>query len=120
MAEIETDQATAMVEQTVPPAPHGIAHLATRVFGTPLLIAPEKFEVIMHVLGPSFGIVAQPVSTRTPAVRKWYEVTPDGIAIIPIEGTLVHKSYGMDALSGLQSYSSLQTQIEDAATDPGD
>jgi ClpP class serine protease len=45
-------------------------------------------------------------------------VTPDGIAIIPIEGTLVHKAYGMDAVSGMRSYIEIQQEIEDAATDP--
>ncbi len=98
-----------------------LPQLATRVFDTPLLIAPQKLEVILGVLAPHFGVDA-PVQAAAVAsdraARKPYEVTPDGIAVIPIEGTLVHKSYGLDAFSGLRSYVELQQEIEDAATDP--
>lgn len=100
--------------------PHSIAHLATRIFGRPLLIAPEKFHIIMSVLAPRLGLMPEAVAPASPApaYRKPYMLTPDGIAIIPISGTLVHKSHGLDALSGLQSYADLGAQIEDAATDP--
>jgi len=101
----------------MPPLPH----LATRVFDTPLLIAPQKLEVILAVMAPHLGLDAPAPSAAAGAerpARKPYEVTPDGIAVIPIEGTLVHKSYGLDALSGLRSYVDLQQEIEDAATDP--
>ncbi len=99
-----------------------LPHLATRIFDTPLLIAPQKFEVILAVLAPRLGLAAPetPVAARgsdRPA-SKPYEVTPDGIAVIPIEGTLVHKAYGLDALSGLRSYTDLEEEIEDAASDP--
>ncbi len=98
-----------------------LTHLATRVFDTPLLIAPQKLEVILGVLAPRFRLEtptpAAAVASDRPA-QKPYEVTPDGIAIIPIEGTLVHKAYGLDAYSGLRAYVDLQEEIEDAATDP--
>ncbi len=74
-----------------------LPHLATRIFDTPLLIAPQKFEVILGVLAPRLGLdVPAPVAavTAQPAARKAYEVTSDGIAVIPIEGTLVHKAQG--------------------------
>ena len=99
-----------------------LPHLATRIFDTPLLIAPQKLEVILGVLAPRLGLDVPPSSVAaTPferSQRKAYEVTPDGIAIVPIEGTLVHKSYGIDALSGLRAYTDIQAEIEDAATDP--
>jgi len=98
-----------------------LPHLAARIFDTPLLIAPQKLEVILAVLAPRLGLeVPAPAAAATserPA-RNPYEVTPDGIAVIPIEGTLVHKAYGLDALSGLRSYVDIQEEIEDAATDP--
>lgn len=100
---------------------HPLPHLATRIFDTPLLIAPQKLEVILAALAPRLGIEAPPVSAAVSverASRKPYEVTPDGIAIIPVEGTLVHKTRGIDALSGLRSYVDIQQEIEDAATDP--
>ncbi|HOO18369.1 MAG TPA: S49 family peptidase, partial [Phycisphaerae bacterium] len=98
-----------------------LPHLAARIFDTPLLIAPQKLEVILAVLAPRLGLdVPAPAvaATSERRVRKPYEVTPDGIAVIPIEGTLVHKAYGLDALSGLRSYVDIQEEVEDAATDP--
>ena len=100
---------------------HPLPHLATRIFDTPLLIAPQKLEVILAALAPRLGLEAPPISAAISverASRKPYEVTPDGIAIIPVEGTLVHKTRGIDALSGLRSYVDIQQEIEDAATDP--
>ncbi len=100
---------------------HPLPHLATRIFDTPLLIAPQKLEVILAALAPRLGIEVPPVSAAAAterAGRKPYEVTSDGIAIIPVEGTLVHKTRGLDALSGLRSYVDIQQEIEDAATDP--
>lgn len=98
-----------------------LPHLATRIFDTPLLIAPQKLEVILAVLAPRIGLdIVTPAAAvgPQPTSRKAFEVTPDGIAIIPIEGTLVHKAYGLDAASGMRSYVDLQNEIEDAATDP--
>jgi signal peptide peptidase SppA len=98
-----------------------LPHLATRIFDTPLLIAPQKLEVILAVLAPRLGLeipVPAAATTSERPVRKAYEVTSDGIAVIPIEGTLVHKAYGLEALSGLRSYVDIQEEIEDAATDP--
>ncbi len=98
-----------------------LPHLATRIFDTPLLIAPQKFEVILGVLAPRLGLeLPAPVAavTTQQASRKAFEVAPDGIAVIPIEGTLVHKAYGMDAASGMRSYVDIQNEVEDAATDP--
>ncbi len=97
-----------------------LPHLATRIFDTPLLIAPQKLEVILTVLAPRLGLGAAPALTPASErqTRKPYEVTDDRIAVIPIEGTLVHKAYGLDAMSGLRSYVDIQEEIEDAATDP--
>jgi signal peptide peptidase SppA len=97
-----------------------LTHLATRVFDTPLLIAPQKLEVILAVLAPRLGLDPTCVAAvgEARAASKAFEITPDGIAVIPIEGTLVHKSYGVDALSGLCSYTDIQSEVQDAAKDP--
>ena len=100
---------------------NNLPHLATRVFDNPLLIAPQKLEVILGVLSARFGLVtAVPAAVLSdrPNPQKLSEVTADGIAIIPVEGTLVHKSYGLDAHSGLRSYLDVQDEVEEAATDP--
>jgi capsid assembly protease len=99
-----------------------LPHLATRVFDTPLLIAPQKLDVILAVLAPRFGLDPPPATVAAASgekpVRKPYEVTPDGIAVIPIEGTLVHKTYGLNAYSGMRSYTEIEEEVLDAATDP--
>jgi len=95
-----------------------LPHLATRIFDTPLLIAPQKLEVILAVVGPRIGLDIAAAAAEEPRPRKAFEFTPDGIAIIPIEGTLVHKSYGIDAASGLRSYLDLDDEIEAAAANP--
>lgn len=46
-------------------------------------------------------------------------VTPDGIAIVPVIGTLVARSGYLGAASGLTAYSDIAESIEAAATDPG-
>ena len=54
---------------------------------------------------------------------KPYEVTPDGIAIIGVSGTLVKKASWMDAWSGLQSYEMIRAEFQDAvvgSAHPGD
>lgn len=98
-----------------------LTHLMSRVFNVPLLIAPDKLDVIIGVLAPRMGVEMperKAASTEGRLERKPYEVTPDGIAIIPIEGTLVHKAYGLDAWSGMRSYQDIFAEVEDAATDP--
>jgi len=95
-----------------------LTHLATRIFDTPLLIAPQKLEVILAVLAPRLGLDPACVAAAGEArASKEFEITPDGIAVIPIEGTLVHKSYSVDALSGLRAYTDIQREVQDAATD---
>jgi capsid assembly protease len=115
-----------------------LPHLAARVFGVPLLIQPEKLTVILEAIGPRLGlrepvliegvtpVVAVPIDPEEPdeddlmpAGRKPYPVSPDGIAVITISGTLVKKASWLDAESGLQSYETLRTMLADARDDPG-
>ncbi len=115
-----------------------LPHLAARVFGVPLLIQPEKLTVILEAIGPRLGlrepvliegvapVLAVPIDPEEPdeddllpAGRKPYPVSPDGIAVITISGTLVKKASWLDAESGLQSYELLRTMLADARDDPG-
>lgn len=97
-----------------------LSHLSTRIFDTPLMIEPRKLDVILHVLAPRLGIEAPEIDAallEKQYSRKPYEVTSDGIAVINISGTLVNRSSGMDAFSGLTSYEELGNEILDAGTD---
>jgi signal peptide peptidase SppA len=84
-------------------------HLAQRIFNTPLAISREKAEVILRVLAPRLGIV----SVNGAPVAAWdkdgdvlvldeggdgtrsagYDVV-EGIAVIDISGTIVHRNGG--------------------------
>ena len=116
-----------------------LPHLAARVFGVPLMVQIDKLMVILDAIGPRIGlrehvvVEGLPVAVTRPAPdeedddeilsvasgRKPYPVTPDGIAILTISGTLVKKASWMDAESGLQSYESIRTMLADARDDPG-
>ncbi len=113
-----------------------LPRLAVRVFDEPLLIRPRKLYVILQAIGPRLGLTDGDVETlaaRMPMddeeddpdelddnVRagKPYEVTPEGIAIINVSGTLVKKASWMDAWSGLQSYEMIGAEFRDAVADP--
>ena len=97
-----------------------LPHIASRVLDTPLVIGQAKLEAILAVIGPRIGI-----ETPAPAVmngdgrrRGTNLVTPEGIAVIPVFGTLVKRAGAIEAASGLTSYGHLEDRIMDAATDP--
>lgn len=93
-----------------------LPHIAGRVFDTPLLIARAKLDTIMGVLMPRLRGEALPFAQG--AVTASYDVTPEGIAIIPVFGTLVRRTVGLEAQSGLTSYASLGQQLAEAVADP--
>jgi len=115
-----------------------LPHLAGRVFGVPLLIQPQKLSVILQAIGPRLGLrqaeieiegLGAPVVARMPAdeeddpdemarSQKPYLVTPEGIAVIGVSGTLVKKASWLDSASGLQSYESIRANFQDAIGDP--
>lgn len=96
-----------------------LPHAASRVLGTPLLIGQAKLEAILGVLGPRIGIEVEPFAMPgEPRRRRAYAVTPEGVAIVPMVGTLVRRAGPIEAASGLTSYAELETEILDAATDP--
>jgi capsid assembly protease len=97
-----------------------LPHVAARLYGTPLLIARAKLDVILSALAPRLaGRMAFPLDGDDPLGEPDMEITDDGIAIIPVVGTLVARSGYLGAASGLTAYSDLAERIEAAATDPG-
>ena len=108
-----------------------------RLFGTPLLLTTTYAEVVVSVLADRLGV--EPVVGRStvdafsrpkrirasvasvlnrPAagryVRPGNEPSFDprtGIATYPIVGSMVHRGDGVDALSGIQSYTALQRDL---------
>jgi len=98
-----------------------MTYLASRLFGTPLLIHRPKLDVILSVVGQRIGMADVPtmpamdmaVYQRPPAAA-----APESIAVIPIHGSLVKRSHGMEAASGLTSYSEIAAMLDAALADP--
>jgi len=94
-----------------------LPHVASRVFGTPLMIARAKLEVILGVLGPRFsGAVAEPIDPE-PDPAPPISITVERIAVVSVIGTLVSRSGYLDAASGLQSYGEIADAIAAAMDD---
>jgi signal peptide peptidase SppA len=91
-----------------------LPHLAARLFGVPLAIHRPKLDVILAVLAPRIGVadLAAP-SGFAPPTRAAPAAT-QGIAVIPIHGTLVRRTVGLEAASGLTSYAGLAAQLDAA------
>lgn len=94
-----------------------LTHLAARLFGTPLLIHRPKLEVILSVVGPRMGLEASELAAFSPRER----LTPassGGIMILPVHGTLVRRSSGLEPLSGMSSYQSIAADLQAAISNP--
>ncbi len=96
-----------------------LPHLATRLFGVPLAIDRPKLDVILSVLGPRVGLAdLAPPGDYTPPPRGPAH-SHGQIAVIPIHGTLVRRTVGLEAESGLASYTAIGDQLDAALADPG-
>jgi len=98
-----------------------MTYLASRLFGTPLLIHRPKLDVILSVVGQRIGMTdvpAMPTMDMAVYQRPPVAAAPDGIAVIPIHGSLVKRSLGMEAASGLTSYGEIAAMLDSALADP--
>lgn len=111
----------------------GYPRLAERIYNTPLLIAAEKAEVIesvfrAHLDGtakdlPKFESVARPdILTQTAMTftrqRAGYMRSDNGVAMIQVIGSLAQRTSGLDAMSGMESYTNIAAQLQAALSDP--
>lgn len=105
---------------------------AARVFNTPLLIHPVKGRVIAQALAAQFGITSVEINGIQPLAGAWSDDAdfseanePDrgydlvqGVALIDVSGTLVHRNGGLRPYSGLLGYDSLTRTWLNALADP--
>ena len=87
-----------------------LPHLASRLYGTPLLLARAKLDVILSVLGervnwPEADLAAPSIQKR-PSID-----APVGIAVIPVVGSLVRRTVGLDPASGFTSYAEIAGMV---------
>ncbi|MBC8724572.1 S49 family peptidase [Paraburkholderia sp. 31.1] len=103
-------------------------HLATRLFNVPLAIAPGKIEIIMAALADRFGLTRLfrtngealafdgDYEAGEPADDRAYEVIR-GIAVIPVQGTLVQKLGTLHPYSGMTGYDGIRANLATALAD---
>jgi signal peptide peptidase SppA len=107
-------------------------HIMARVFNRPLLLMPDKADIIGRVLleredlahADLSGIVIltdgdepKMVSERGADIERDGYFVKDEIAVIPICGTLVHKLGGVRPYSGMLGYDSIRTNYIAALKD---
>ena len=94
-----------------------LPHLASRLYGTPLLLARAKLDVILSVLGERVNWpesdLAAPLVPKRPTID-----APAGIAVIPVVGSLVRRTVGLDPASGFTSYAEIAGMVDAALAAP--
>lgn len=97
-----------------------LPYLASRLYGTPLLVARPKLEVILGVVARKLAgdTLATPPPANVDAGMTGGLQIVEGIAILPVLGTLVRRSSYIGAASGLTSYHDIEAMAEAAFADP--
>ncbi len=102
-----------------------LTRFATRIINTPLLIHPDKLNVILGAVGDRIGLEAPSggavtnIDMASPAAgRDQAPMDHAGIAVIPVYDSLVFRAMGLDALSGLTSYEDIRGRFQAARRDP--
>ena len=106
--------------------------LAQRLFNTPLAITPAKAELVMAALADRFGITklfranGDAVALSEFGFSESDDEVPDryydvvaGVAVIPINGTLVQKSGYMRPTCGMTGYDGIRANLSMALEDDG-
>lgn len=90
------------------------AFLKARLFNTPLMITDSKLNTILAALSDRIDIAPPEQGAfhdEGMSGHADFAILENGVAYIPVFGSLVHRAMGMDALSGLTSYQALEAQI---------
>jgi signal peptide peptidase SppA len=107
---------------------HPFPMLSQRVFNVPLAIHPDKAEMIVAALADRLGVahllhqdgsdaaLAAFALDDEPALERGYEVIA-GVAVIPVEGTLVAKLNCLRPYSGMTGYDGIRMNLMTALTD---
>ncbi|EPC7543839.1 S49 family peptidase [Morganella morganii] len=103
-----------------------LPHLAQKLFNTPLAIHPQKAEVIVSSLTERLGITQirsammeddDEYFSRKARKYSGYDVL-EGIAVIPVYGTLVQKLGTLRPYSGMTGYDGIRRVFLTAINDP--
>ena len=86
--------------------------LAARILGVPLAIHRPKFDFILSVLGARIGLADLRAPVGYTAAAHVPRPQRGKVAVIPIHGTLVRRTSGLEAESGLASYTGIAAQLD--------
>jgi signal peptide peptidase SppA len=105
-------------------------HVAERLFNRPLLLAPEKAQIVLEVLSGRLGNIdahldvdmTTPHANRIATMTRYSDVPlaeiKNGVAHIPVIGSLVNRGAWIGARSGMTSYEGLEAQLRDMVSNP--
>lgn len=88
------------------------------IFNKPHLCTPEYAETVLAVLGDRLNIEPGMFKATEEAKEKVASSTINGIYHRPILGSMVHRGSSLDAMSGIQSYQNIRSDLEAALADP--
>ena len=94
------------------------SHLSSLVFNKPLMVTQDYAETIAVVLSDRLNLDVEGLQIKSDAKDQREATTNKGIAVIPIVGSMSHRATGIEAMSGMTSYATLQKQFEAAFNDP--
>ncbi|NHT35789.1 S49 family peptidase [Aeromonas hydrophila] len=115
---------------------HNLPGIMSRLFNTPLMIRPTEAQIIITAVSEQMGVGslldtssgkvidlsgqveqnAASFSERGERSRSYALV--DGIAVLPISGTLAHKWGGLQPSCGATGYDGIQGRLNQALKDP--
>ncbi|MCT4701216.1 S49 family peptidase [Enterobacteriaceae bacterium H20N1] len=121
------------------PELRNLPHIASMAFNEPLLLEPAYARVFFCALAGQLGIsrltdsvsgislgaeqMAEPLALfgdddTGPRPARSYQVA-NGIAVLPVSGTLVSKTRSLQPYSGMTGYNGIIARLQQAISDPG-
>lgn len=114
-----------------------LAHISSQAFNEPLLLEPVYARTFFSALGKEVGAesIEIPQENRILSAEEMEEATAsfsagndarvakpyrvdNGIAVVPVTGTLVHKLGSMRPYSGMTGYDGITRNLQMATDDP--
>ncbi|EGN2329946.1 S49 family peptidase [Escherichia coli] len=117
-----------------------LPHIASMAFNEPLMLEPAYTRVFFCALAGQLGItrltdtvsgitldagqIAEPLALfgddddMEPRPSRSYQVA-NGIAVLPVSGTLVSKTRALQPYSGMTGYNGIIARLQQAISDPG-
>lgn len=122
------------------PELRNLPHIASMAFNEPLMLEPAYARVFFCALAGQLGItrltdtvsgatlgaeqIAEPLALFGddeeigPRPSRSYQIT-NGIAVLPVSGTLVSKTRSLQPYSGMTGYNGIIARLQQAMSDPG-